>query len=246
MVALLVGLAWPATVLLLVYLLAQHAGGILNSVNDFMASKKSFEVSAGPKEGLLIKTVQREVQNGLSQQITTQADSVRGVEVNDLKLNLEQTAASAATQLVPQGLHRPETLVKVLWVDDHPQNNIGLQYAFQALGMVVICIDSNAGINEAFATSGGFEVVITDMYRDAIRDRPAKPEAGLQEVSIIRNQHADVPVIIYAGSYSAAHAKEPVSAPVVADTYDTQRVFTIVADIAKKKTEKQGGRDPLK
>jgi hypothetical protein len=41
-----------------------------------------------------------------------------------------------------------------------------------------------------------------------------------------------VPVIIYTGS---AHAKELVSTPVVADTNDPQRVFTIVVDIAKKK-----------
>lgn len=234
LVALLVGLAWPATVLLLVYLLAQHANGILNSVNDFMQSKKSVEVSAGPKEGVLIKIVQREVQNGLSQQITAQSGSVPPDQVE----NLQQAAASAATQLVPQASRRLETLVKVLWVDDHPQNNIGLQYAFQALGVVVICIDSNAGISEAFATSGGFDVVITDMYRDAIRDRPAEPEAGLQTVSIIRSQHSGVPVVIYAGGYSSAHANEPVSAPVIADTNDTQRVFTIVADIAAKRTKK--------
>jgi len=133
---------------------------------------------------------------------------------------------------------RRETLVKVLWVDDHPQNNIGLQYAFQALGMVVICIDSNAGIQEAFTTADGFDVVITDMYRDAIKDRP-----GLQTVDIIRKQHPGVPVVIYAGSYTAAHANEPVSSPVIADTNDTRRVFTIVADIAPKKTK--WGTKPL-
>src|ERR1700759_4917212 len=56
------------------------------------------------------------------------------------------------------GPPRPETVTKVLWVDDHPQNNIGLQYAFQTLGIVVVCIDSNEGIQQAFRTSGGFDV----------------------------------------------------------------------------------------
>jgi CheY-like chemotaxis protein len=232
LVNLVVGLAWPGTVLLLVYLLAQHASGILDSINIFMQNKKSFEVSAGPKEGLIVRIIAREVQNGLSQQVTTQVGSVHP----DAK-NLQQVAASAATKLVPQALNRPETIVKVLWVDDHPQNNIGLQYAFQALGIVVICIDSNEGIPEAFATSGGFDVVITDMYRDAMRDRPADSQAGLQTVSIIRSQHPRVPVIIYAGLYSAAHANEPVSPPVIVDTNDTQRVFKIVADIAINKSK---------
>jgi CheY-like chemotaxis protein len=198
----------------------------------FLQNKKSVEVSAGPKEGLLIKIVQREVQNGLSEQVTTQVGSVHPDQVE----NLQQVAASAASTLVPQALQRPETTVKVLWVDDHPQNNIGLQYAFQALGLVVICVDSNAGIRQAFATSSEFDVVITDMYRDATGDRPADPTGGKQTVKIIGSQHPGVPVIIYAGQYSAAHANDPLFPPVIADTNITERVFKMVADIAAKKT----------
>jgi len=103
--------------------------------------------------------------------------------------------------------------------------------------MVIICIDSNKGITGAFATSGGVDVVITDMYRDATNDRSAEPEAGLQTVRIVHSQHPKAPVIIYAGLYSAAHAKEPVTLPVIADTNDTQRVFTLVAQIAIEKAQ---------
>jgi CheY-like chemotaxis protein len=79
-----------------------------------------------------------------------------------------------------QASQPPDLRMKILWVDDHPQNNIGLQYAFQALGMIVVCIDSNSGIGSTFATAGRFDVVITDMYRDAVpeRDRPVEPEGG--------------------------------------------------------------------
>jgi CheY-like chemotaxis protein len=230
LVSLLVGLAWPATVLLLVYHLAIHADAILNSANNFMQNKERVEISIGPKE-VALKIIAAAAGRGLSQQVTAQSGPVQPEQAN----NLQQAAAAAATQLVPQALRRPDILVKVLWVDDHPQNNIGLQFAFQALGIIVICIDSNAAIQEAFTTAGGFDVVITDMFRDAIRDRPAEPEGGLQTASIIRTEHPDVPVIIYAGSYSAAHASEPVSRPVIADTNDTQRVFTLVTGIAAKK-----------
>lgn len=237
MVSLIVGLAWPATVLILVYLFAhfliQHANGVVKFVNDILQKEQTLEFSAGPRMGVLIKVVQREVQNGLSRQ-EAQSGPVQPDQVNRLK----QTADLAVNQLIPQALgRRPEALVKVLWVDDHPENNIGLQYAFQALGILVICVDSNEGIQEAFAAAGEFDVVITDMYRDAIRDRPAKPEGGWETVSIIRSQHPKVPVIIYAGTYSAAHANDAVSTPVIADTNDTQRVFTIVADIAAKRTK---------
>jgi DNA-binding NarL/FixJ family response regulator len=120
-------------------------------------------------------------------------------------------------------------------VDDHPQNNIGLQYAFQALGMMVVCIDSNAGIADSFSTAGRFDVVITDMYRDAMGSRPAQPEAGLQTVELINADFGNVPVIIYAGNYSAQHATDPVSPPVLANTNNTQKVFDLVLDIASKK-----------
>jgi hypothetical protein len=70
---------------------------------------------------------------------------------------------------------------------------------------MVVCVDSNDGISAAFATANGFDVVITDMYRDAVDDRPAEPEAGLKTVSIIKAEHPNVPIIIYAGHYSQTH-----------------------------------------
>jgi hypothetical protein len=62
-----------------------------------------------------------------------------------------------------------------------------------------------------------------------------EPRAGLETVSIIRGQHPSVPVIIYAETYSAAHENDPSSSPVIAITNDTQRVFTLVTDIATKR-----------
>src|SRR5262245_38001060 len=118
---------------------------MLKSLSTLMQDKQSLEVGVGPKDGLIIKIVQQQVQNGLIQQI--RADPHFGDQANKLQ-QAERTAATATSQLVPQGLRRPETVVKVLWVDDHPQNNIGLQYAFEALGLTVICIEGDARIPE--------------------------------------------------------------------------------------------------
>jgi hypothetical protein len=73
------------------------------------------------------------------------------------------------------------------------------------------------------------------MYRDAVGDRPVEPEAGWQTVSTIKANYPDIPVIIYAGRYSAQHAGDPVSSPVLANTNNTQKVFDLVFDIAAKK-----------
>jgi hypothetical protein len=240
-VALVVGLAWPATVLLLGYLLVHNAAKVAGVISNFMKDKTTVEVAVGPRMGLQVKIVTAAVQTGLSQQV--KSISGTGSTQSD-QINLQAVAATAANQLVPQTRGQAKTLVKVLWVDDHPEYNIGLQYAFQALGMVVICIDSNVGIQDAFVTSGGFDVVITDMYRDAVGwKKKAQPEGGLETVSIIRDKYSKVPVVIYASRYATEHAKEhandPLEPPVIAITNDTQKVFTIVTELAAKVVSSQ-------
>ena len=86
-------------------------------------------------------------------------------------------------------------------------------------------MDSNEGIAEAFATAGSFDVVITDIYRDAVGDRRVQPKGGLETVKIIKGQHGSVPVIISAGSYAASHANDPLQAPVIAITNDPRVCF---------------------
>jgi CheY-like chemotaxis protein len=231
LVTLLVGLAWPVTFLILIYVLARNAGAIQKFINEFMQDKQSVEVSAGLKEGLLVKIVSQQVQSGLTQQL--EKDSGR-VSIEQQSA-VQHAADSAAAKLLQQASQPPDTRMKILWVDDHPQNNIGLQYAFQALGMIVVCADSNAAIFGAFTTAGHFDVVITDMFRDEVGSRPAEPNAGLQTIDIVKVNYPKVPIIIYAGKYSAQHASEPVSPPVLANTNDTQKVFDLVFDIASKK-----------
>lgn len=233
LVTLLVGWAWPATVLIVLFFVARHTDttAIQKFINDFMQGKERVEVSAGPKEGFSVKIVTLQVQSGLTRQIAAASGPISPAEESAL----QRVAETAATKLQHQASQPPELRTKILWVDDHPQNNIGLQYAFQSLGMIVVCKDSNPYIAGAFATAGRFDVVITDMHRDAVSNRPDEPEAGWQTVGIMGGDYPNIPVIIYAGQYSAEHAKDPVSPPVLANTNDTQRVFDMVFDIAVKK-----------
>jgi CheY-like chemotaxis protein len=184
------------------------------------------------KSGVRFVVIAQEVQKGLTQQVTAQAggNAPQGADAT----GIQQVAAEAASQLSSATVNH-SIVTKVLWVDDHPQNNLGLAYAFQALGIIVVCVDSNDGIGEAFATSGGFDVVITDVYRDAVGDRRAQPEGGLETVKIIRERPGSVPVIIYAGSYAASHASDRLQAPVIVITSDPRVVFTGVTEIASKK-----------
>jgi len=197
-----------------------------------MKNKTTVEVSAGTS-GVAVKihAATESVASGLTQQVMSRpASPVRPDEapssVRPDEATILKVAGDAATQLIPEALQRPGTLLKVLWVDDRPQNNIGLQYAFQTLGMVVICIDSNDGIAAAFKTANGFDVVITDMGRG--NDR----QAGKKTIEIIRNQYSGTPVIVYTARYPADQDLVP---PVIAITNSPQKVFTEVTGIATRR-----------
>jgi CheY-like chemotaxis protein len=229
LVALLIGFAWPAAILLLLFLIAWRWGTIAPAVNDFLATR-NVKIAASPTSGIAIEIAQQ-VEKGLAQQVA----SGPSPEAQQDASNLHTVATTAASQLAPGAIGHARTFTKVLWLDDHPENNLGLQYAFQALGMIVVCLDSNNAIQNAFRTAGGFDVVITDMYRDPTRGEPEKREAGLEAASIIRTNFPTVPVIIYAGGWSAEHANDRLQSPVIAITNNTHRVFDLVTSIARKK-----------
>jgi CheY-like chemotaxis protein len=233
LVTLLVGLAWPATLLILIYMAVQHTNmnAIQTFVSSLMRDKQSVEISAG-KDGLTFKLVAQQVQHGLSQQLSTKPGEAntaaqRGPTSPEVK--------NATSRLMSQNLQPPEARMKVLWVDDHPQNNIGLQYAFQTLGMIVVCIDSDAGISASFATAGRFDVVITDIARDGDGTRATDRTAGLKTIDTIKSSYPNTSIIIYSGSFAAQHPNDTLAPPVIAITNDPQKVFDLVIDIASKK-----------
>jgi CheY-like chemotaxis protein len=93
--------------------------------------------------------------------------------------------------------HRPP---RILWVDDHPQNNTFLVESLRR--------DQNADVSEATSTDealeklaadpGGFDVVISDMGR---QERGGfRALAGVDLLRRMRDQGFTVPVVIYASS----------------------------------------------
>ncbi|MGY4507308.1 hypothetical protein [Bradyrhizobium sp. USDA 3650] len=233
LVTLLIGLAWPATLLILIYMAVQHTNmnAIQTFVNAFMRDKQSVEISAG-KDGLTFKLVAQQVQNGLSQQLAAKPGEASTISRRD---PTSPEAKNATSKLMSQNLQPPETRMKVLWIDDHPQNNIGLQYAFQTLGMIVVCIDSDAGISASFATAGLFDVVITDIGRDGSGMRAADKNAGLKTIDNIKSSHPNIPIIVYSGSFANRLSSDALVSPVITITDDPQKVFDLVIDIASKK-----------
>ena len=79
---------------------------------------------------------------------------------------------------------------KVLWVDDHPDNDWFEREALQALGFVVVVARSTEEALGAMARER-FDAVISDM------NRAPDSRAGLTLLSGIKAQGLDVPYIVY-------------------------------------------------
>jgi CheY-like chemotaxis protein len=86
----------------------------------------------------------------------------------------------------------------VLWVDDRPDNNVYERAALEALG-VDITLSTSTEDAMGKVLSGRYDAIISDM------GRPGDTQAGYTLLHELRQEHVDVPFIIYAGSNRPEH-----------------------------------------
>jgi CheY-like chemotaxis protein len=228
-------LAWPILVGTLFRAIYKNSKQIVENLNRFMEGKRSAKIGLSAAGGFSLEIVEKTASESANAVVESAKKSDTGPLSEAQIAQVATSAKSAAISLAPNAFD-PKKRLRVLWVDDHPENNIDLQFAFQTLGIVVICIDSNDSLRRAFNDASGFDVVITDIGRDEIGGRrEADPEGGLKTVEMIRNSHPDTKVIIYAGRWAASHRNDHLQAPVIQITNYTQEVYSTVVDLAKEK-----------
>jgi CheY-like chemotaxis protein len=84
----------------------------------------------------------------------------------------------------------------VLWIDDHPENNLNERKMFRGLGVE---IDIAKSTTEALSmAAGGYDLIFSDMARGDER------EAGSEFLARWRLVNRKTPVIFYVGDYDAA------------------------------------------
>lgn len=79
---------------------------------------------------------------------------------------------------------------RVLWVDDHPDNNVEETLMLQGLGLSVTHTTTTTAALRYLA-QGKFELLITDLGRDG------DPEAGLELLQALTNRQQPLPSIVY-------------------------------------------------
>ncbi len=110
---------------------------------------------------------------------------------------------------------------RLLWVDDHPENNDLEAAAFEAAGITVIRVRSNQEAAEAFA-GVGFDLTISDINRDSDESGIELPRA------ICRDRNRVPPIVYYTGTVQAE--RTPEGYPVTAEP---STLFRWVGDILK-------------
>ena len=97
---------------------------------------------------------------------------------------------------------------KLLWVDDHPENNLYPRKAMEELGIqITLSTSTEDALEKVHANS--YDVIISDMGRQPSNPQaPYEKTAGYDLLDKLRSGHINTPFIIYAGSGSPEHRKE--------------------------------------
>jgi len=113
---------------------------------------------------------------------------------------------------------------RVLWVDDHPQNN---RYERQALEALGIRIDLSTSTDSALemAREAAYQLIISDMAR------PPDNRAGYTLLDALRRQRADVPVVLYTGTAKATDVAQARARGAADQTASPRELIAIVTKI---------------
>lgn len=203
-VSLITGLAWPVLVGVVVVLL-------LPSIRKTIDSR-GFTVKAG---GMEIS-----VQDA-SEQLATRLDDLRNRVIGLEDGNGGEEGGTAVAPPVqppepaaaappaahpapsePQAAPRPR-LRNILWVDDVPSNNAFEIDALQRKGVHITSAVSSQEAWRALDGNGKFDVIITDMGREA-----EGRDAGLTLIRDLKAHEVTTPVIVYASAAAVARTRD--------------------------------------
>ncbi len=204
------GVVWPLLVGLVLWRLFPTVRLVLQS--------RGFTVRVGGAE----ITVQQ-----ASEQIAAQLDDLR-TQLSQVKADVAHAARPSSNGHPPPaspiaGVHR---LSRVLWVDDHPQNNAFEMAALARQRVRVVTAMSTAEGLRLADSDGPWDVVVTDVGRE--ENGRFQPDAGLQLIERLHERHPGLPVVVYTSAPTLARTR---SHPALAATAGATASGTELLDI---------------
>ena len=183
-VDLVLGLVWPLLIAVVVVALYPTIRRLMES--------RGFSVKVGMAEISV-----QEASDQLSAQVEDLREQLAALKDRVDAAHGPAPAPAPAAEDVPRS---------VLWVDDHPENNVYEIAALQGKGLNVVHARSTAEAGSALGSNGRFGAIISDMGR--IEDGVFKPDAGMSVIGMARDQGLDSPVLIYSSAPTIARTRE--------------------------------------
>jgi len=173
-------------------------------------------------------------------QTTQRTEAVAAIVAARVEAANDTTAAArrlprvdpAAVTRTVGGVVNEQTLrrlegTRILWVDDHPDNNGYEQDAFRSLGVGLEMELTTDGALEA-ARRQRFDLIVSDASRQDVRD------AGLRLIKALRESGNSTPVIIYRAASNDSTRQQAISAGAVTETTDPEVLFTTAVRILER------------
>ncbi|MCY7276286.1 MAG: response regulator [Phormidesmis sp. CAN_BIN44] len=132
-----------------------------------------------------------------------------------------RNAVNVVAEVVTPRIIKRASRSKVLWVDDHPDNNSYARQSLEALGIVFELATSTEEALEKLSRQR-FDAIISDM------GRPPDPRAGYTLLDKLRSMGDQTPFIIYAGSNAPQHIAEARRRGAIGSTNNASDLFEMV------------------
>lgn len=159
---------------------------LIERVKQLAAPKSSQQNN---KQGLSLEQIIDGIKS-LANAKAAQSDDAKGPDFS--RAAAKMISATNYLNTVENRLHA------ILWVDDHPNNQLFEREAFQALGFTFDLAATTAEALELFQTKS-YAAIISDM------GRAAGPQEGYVLLKEVRQADKDTPFFIYSGSNSLEH-----------------------------------------
>ena len=182
-------LAWPLILAVVLWKFYVPLKSVIES-----ARGRKFTVKVGGNE-LTVEEASEQQRHLLSDLQTKVAELQKRMEPTLMPGELALEGTKDVQSSVPRSVRG------ILWVDDSPKNNSYVIATLTDLGVSVATALSTREALQIFKP-GRFDRIVTDMAR------PEGDKAGIDLVRRIRSQDADIPIIIYCGSWAATNLKE--------------------------------------
>lgn len=217
LVTLLTALVWPTALVVCVLIFKRPLAAFLDNLSEL--SLKAAGVEARAKRGQVAAAA-----------AVAAAEASRDRDQDDKGAGGLQDARDVAEVLPGRRAQRRIEGSRVLWVDDRPQNNRYERQALEALGVRVDLSTSTESALE-MAAEVPYRLIISDMAR------PPDSRAGYTLLDALSKKGAHTPIVIYAGTASAAQAAEARAHGAVGQTASPRELVALVTEILGKDKE---------